>query len=134
MAEAAYEAVRRFSDAITRGDLEAALLVCDPEIVFHSVLGISGRAYIGHDGIREYWEDVASAWEQWRFDVEQVEEGDDGRVAIVLTMHARGKESGAPLVERTAHVWTVRDGRLLHNEPFRDPELALRALRSVGRQ
>ncbi len=47
---------------------------------------------------------------------------------IVMTMHARGKGSGVPLAECTAHIWTLADGRLLRNEPFREPEQALREL------
>jgi ketosteroid isomerase-like protein len=121
-------AARRFAEAITRGDREAALAVCHPEIEFHSVLGISGRAYLGHDGIRQYFDDVASAWEQWAVEVERIAEAADGRVAIVMTMHARGKESGASLSEHTAHIWTLRDGRLARNEPYREPEQALRVL------
>jgi hypothetical protein len=45
-----------------------------------------------------------------------------------MTMHARGKESGAVISELTGHVWTVREGKLLRNQPFRDPEQALRAV------
>ena len=52
----------------------------------------------------------------------------DGRVVIVMTMHARGKGSGASLSERTAHIWTLKDGKLLHNEPYREPERALEDL------
>jgi ketosteroid isomerase-like protein len=122
------EAARRFAAAVTHGDSEAAVSVCHPEVEFYSVLGISGRAYLGHDGIRQYFEDVASAWKEWRVEVERVEEGADGRVAIVMTMHARGKESGASLAERTAHIWTLRDGKLARNEPYREPEQALRDL------
>jgi len=122
------ETARRFADAVTRGDCEAAVALCHPEIVFDSVLGISGRAYLGHDGVREYFDDVATAWKEWTVEVERVAEAADGRVAIVMTMHARGKGSGASLAERTAHIWTLRDGRLLCNEPYREPEQALRAL------
>jgi ketosteroid isomerase-like protein len=122
------EAARRFADAITRGDMAAALNVCDPEIEFHSMLGISGRAYIGHDGIRQYFADVESAWEEWRVDVERISEAADGRVAIVMTMEARGRGSGVHLAERMAHIWTLRDGRLVHNRPYRRPEHALREL------
>jgi ketosteroid isomerase-like protein len=125
-------AARAFADAVTRGDPDAAVAVCHPEIEFRSVLGISGRAYIGHDGIREYFDDVASAWEEWRVQVDRISEGADGRVAIVMTMHARGKGSGASLAERTAHIWTLRDGRLARNEPYREPELALRELGLSG--
>jgi ketosteroid isomerase-like protein len=113
-----------FADAITRGDVEAALDVCHPEIEFLSVLAVSGRAYLGHDGIREYFEDVASAWAEWRVEVHGAQVLADGRVEIVMTMHYRGKESGAMFSERTAHLWTLRDGRLLRNEPVRRPDLS----------
>jgi ketosteroid isomerase-like protein len=45
-----------------------------------------------------------------------------------MTMHARGKGSGAEVKDRTAHVWTCRDGRLVSNELYREPEQALLAL------
>jgi ketosteroid isomerase-like protein len=121
-------AALRFADAITRCDPEAGLAACHPKIEFQSMLGISGRSYLGHDGIREYFDDIESAWAEWNVDVERVAEAADGRVVIVMTMHARGKWSGAELAERAAHVWTVRDGRLLRNELYREPEEALRAL------
>jgi ketosteroid isomerase-like protein len=117
------EPVRGFADAITDGDLDAALEVCHPEIEFLSVLAVSGQRYVGHDGIRQYFDDFASAWEEWRVEVHGVEALPDGRVEIEMTMHFRGKESGAMLSERTAHIWTLRDGRLLQNEPVRRPDL-----------
>ena len=119
---------RLFAEAITSGDVEAAVAVCHPQIEFDSVLGISGRVYTGHDGIRRYLEDVASAWDEWRVEVDRITEGSDGRVLIVMTMHARGKGSGVPLAECTAHIWTLADGKLLRNERFREPEQALREL------
>jgi len=121
-------AVRGFADAITRADLEAALEVCDPEIEFLSVLGITGRRYLGHEGIRQYFEDVSSAWDEWRVEVHSVTSGPDGRVAIEMTMHVRGLGSGAALSEYAGHVWTVRDGRLLRNELHREPGEAVAAV------
>lgn len=120
------DAVRGFADAITRHDLDAAYAVCHPDIEFLSVLAVSGETYLGHDGIRQYFEDVASVWEEWRVEVHRVEQAADGRVVIVMTMHARGKESGASWSELTGHVWSLRDGRLLRNQPFRHPDAALR--------
>jgi ketosteroid isomerase-like protein len=120
--------VRVFSEAVTAGDVEAAVAVCHPEIEFLSVLAVSGRRYLGHPGIREYFEDVASAWAEWRVEVHRIAAGADGRVAIEMSMHVRGKESGAVLSERTDHVWILRDGMLLRNEPYREPGEALRAL------
>jgi ketosteroid isomerase-like protein len=127
MTDQGVESVRALADAITRRDPEAAVAVCDPEVEFLSVLAVSGHAYVGHDGIREYFDDVSSAWEEWRVDVHRVVAAPDGRVVIEMTMHMRGKESGAALAQHTGHIWTLREGKLLRNEPFREPEQALRA-------
>jgi len=119
------EAARWFAVAITRGDRDSALAVCHPEIRLDSMLGISGHAYHGHDGIHEYFDDVESAWEHWTVEVERVVEAADGRVVIVMTMHARGRGSGLTLAGRTAHIWTLSDGKLLRNQLYRNPEQAL---------
>jgi ketosteroid isomerase-like protein len=128
MATAGEELARAFAEAITRGDVEAGVAVCHPEIEFLSILAVSGKRYIGHDGIREYFDDVASALAEWRVEVHQVVSAPDGRVAILMTMHARGKESGAVLSEQAGHVWTLRDGKLHRNQPYREADQALRAL------
>jgi ketosteroid isomerase-like protein len=122
------EPVRGFAEAIVANDLPRALAVCHPEIEFHSMLAVSGSAYLGLGGIRKYFEDIASAWDEWTVEVHRVAPAPDGRVAIVMTMRARGRESGVPLSELTAHVWTLKDGKLLRNELFRDPDEALRAV------
>ncbi len=122
------QSVRGLADAITRGDVDAAVGLCDPDVEFASVLEMSGQAYRGHDGIREYFEDIDLAWKEWKVEVHRVVAAPDGRVAIVMTMHMRGKGSGTPLTERTGHIWTLRNGKLLRNQPFRNPEQALREL------
>jgi ketosteroid isomerase-like protein len=122
MSEADEAPVRGLADAINRRDPDAAVAVCDPEIEFLSVLAVSGSSYHGHEGMRQYFADVASVWEEWRCEVHEVHPVPDGRVAIVMTMHARGKGSGATWSELTEHLWTVRDGKLLRNEPIRAGE------------
>jgi ketosteroid isomerase-like protein len=119
--------VRGLAEAINRRDVEAGVAVCDPEIEFLSVLAVSGKAYRGHDGIRQYFEDIASAWEEWRVEVHRVTPREDGRVVIEMTMHMRGKGSGAALSERTAHIWTLRDAKLLRNQPLRESDHPARA-------
>lgn len=128
MATKGEEPVRGFAEAISESDTDAALEFCHPEIEFLSVLALGGQAYRGHDGIRQYFADISSAWDEWRVEVHRVDTAPDGRVAIVMTMHCRGRESGTALAERTGHIWTLRDGRLLRNEPYRQPEEALRKL------
>ena len=121
-------AVSRFAEAISDADSEAAIAVADPEIEFLSVLAVGGRPYVGHDGIRQYFADVSSAWSRWTVEVHRVALGADGRVGISMTMHVVGKESGAGFSVRTGHVWTIRNGKLLSNKPFRDADEALRTV------
>jgi len=121
------EPVRRFAAAITGCDVGAALEVCDADVEFLSVLAVDGRAYVGHEGIRRYFDDINSAWEEWRVDVHETAPVPDGRVIIEMTMHARGKGSGAPLAEFAAHIWTIRNEKLLRNQVFREREQAERA-------
>jgi ketosteroid isomerase-like protein len=128
MSTRAEQAALEFADAINGGNRRVALEVCHPEIEFDSMLGIGGRTYLGHDGIREYFDDIESAWDRWKVEVERTVEGPDGRVAIVMTMHARGQGSGLTLAERTAHIWTLKEGRLVGNQLYRYPEDALREL------
>ena len=110
---------------MTRYDPDAAAAVCDPQIEFASLLSVDGQAYFGHDGIRQYFADISTAWSEWRVELNRVTAGEDGRVAVVMTMHVRGRESGAALSERVGHVWTLRNGLLWRNEAFREPEQAL---------
>jgi ketosteroid isomerase-like protein len=128
MPTAGEQAARAFAETISSADRRAAIAVCHPEIEFESMLGLTGHRYVGHAGIDRYFDDVESAWEDWHVDIERTVEGPDGRVAIIMTMHARGKGSGVPLAIRTAHIWTLRDGKLRRNEHYPDPDEALEAL------
>jgi ketosteroid isomerase-like protein len=132
MATPSDKPVRGFADSITRGDLDAALEVCHPDVEFLSVLAVDGKAYVGHAGIRQYFEDVTSAWDEWTVEVHRTAGVPDGRIVIEMTMHARGRESGLPIAVFAAHIWTLEEGKLLRNEPFREPELALRAAGQSG--
>jgi ketosteroid isomerase-like protein len=126
---ATVELVRRFAEAITDRDAAARVAACDPDVVFRSVLDLRGRDYVGHQGIRQYVDDVSSAWEEWRVELHRAAVVPDGRAAVAMTVHARGRLSGAALPVRAGHVWVLRNGRLWRNEPYRD---ARRAFAAVG--
>ena len=118
--------VRGFADAITDRDVEAGLALCHEDVQFFSLMAqLEARTYRGHAGIARYFEDVASAWDEWRIDVERVEAAPDGRVVIVMSTHMCGKGSGIPLTEHVAHVWEFKDEKLWRSNLYRDPDEAL---------
>jgi len=131
MWEERISAVQAFADAITDRDIDAALVLCHPEIEFFSLMAqLEASPYHGHAGIRRYFRDIDATWGEWRVDVEQLVAAPDGRVAIVMSTHMRGVGSGLPFAERVANVWEFRDDKLWRATLYREPADALRAVGS----
>jgi len=90
-------------DAFNRRDLDAFLENVDPAVEFRSLLvGMEG-SYHGREGIRRYWQDLATVSPD--FTVEVVEVRDFGDRTLT-ELKARGHGAGSHiLVEQT--VWSV---------------------------
>jgi ketosteroid isomerase-like protein len=69
-----------------------------------------------------------SAWERpLTIEAEEfIESGD--RVLVLITWIGRGKGSGAQFESPGAHLWTFRDGRVVHYGVYRDRDEARAAL------
>ena len=129
MSQENVEIVRAAIDAVARQDLTRLIELADPEVEWHSFLAQLGEGgvYRGHDGLRQYVEDLRDAWEFLRTDV------DDflavGAVVVVVgRLRYRGKGSGVETESAAGYVTRFRDGRLVYMRAFRDPEEALMAL------
>jgi ketosteroid isomerase-like protein len=126
------EQVEEMIATINRRDFEAMaeLSIIDPEEAeFVSALSPAEgrRSYIGIAGMREWAEDVDSVWADFRIEVEDVREIDDGRVLVLYRVTGMARTSGVPLNTRTGQVWTFRNGKLWRNESYSDPSEALEA-------
>jgi ketosteroid isomerase-like protein len=126
--------VRAFADAITERDVDAALELCHPEIEFFSLMAqLEASPYRGFGGIRRYFSDIDTTWEEWRVEVEQLLSAPDGRVVIVMSTRVRGKGSGLPYAQRVANVWEFKHEKLWRATMYRDPADAVRATRTAPR-
>ena len=65
-----------------------------------------------------------------RMDVERFIDAGD-RVVVIATMRGHGSASGVEVERRHGSVWTIRDGKAVRFQWFRDPDEALEA---VGRR
>ena len=96
---------------------EAIHLNPDPEA---SWVGI-GETYDGHEGIRRYMSAMYEAFADYRPEVEDIVDLGDGRVLTLAIEHGRGRGSGAQVESaRTAHLWTLRDGKAVQLDLFLD--------------
>ena len=85
------------------------------------------RVLQGRQGMVAFVAMLREAWSDWRFVPERFfDEGD--RVLVFVRVAAVGHESGVPIEMETAHIWTVRDGRAVSGQIYRDRSEALEAV------
>jgi ketosteroid isomerase-like protein len=123
------EIVRSSFDAIARWDIGALLELYDPEVHFLPLTGtrVESGGYVGHSGVREYFEEVADVWEELRpycHDFRTV--GCD--VVVLGGCAVRGRGSGAETDTPMAWVVTVRNGKITSHRGYRTGEEALEAV------
>jgi ketosteroid isomerase-like protein len=120
------EIVRATYKAWTDGDFDALLDTLDPGFEFRTsgVFPDFAPLYLGHDGIRSFWDEMRVPWEWFHLDAERIVEGEDC-AAAVIHFRARGRGSG---VVTDGHAVWFRDGRMVKASAHRSFEDALEAV------
>jgi ketosteroid isomerase-like protein len=122
------ETLRSSYEALNRGDPEAALQALHPDGVWRESAELPGGTELkGRGAVLGFLEDFLAQWREFRQEVEDIVVADD-RVAVVIHLTAVGRASGIEVDTRYAHVWTLRGGKGVEVDAYRDPETALRAL------
>ena len=125
MSEENLELVRAGFAAHNRGDLDALTQVYDPDVVFETLLLGTHR---GNEAIRLIYEENQKALSG--YDVVPVELIDAGdQVVAVAQVTGTGPESGIAMEDsdRFAFLFTIKDGRIVREQAFRNKEEALEA-------
>jgi ketosteroid isomerase-like protein len=120
--------VRRSFELICDVDLDSLLELYDPEIEFLPVTGtrVESGGYHGHQGVRDYFEEVAPIWETMKpYGTHFQAIGN--AVVVYGGCVVRGRGSGAETDAPMAWVVTLKDGKVTSHRGFRDGESALAA-------
>jgi ketosteroid isomerase-like protein len=127
--ETELEVVARSVQAFNRRDLEALLDTFDPAVELSPFSAqLTGATYRGEAGVRQWLDDIADEWSEWRVVLDEVRPIGD-RVLSLGRVLARGRETGVDVEVPAAFVSTVRDGRITRLDSFGD---AARALAEAG--
>jgi ketosteroid isomerase-like protein len=125
------ELARRSYALMNRGEIDRFIELMHPDYEFHTGVNVPSIPSVvrGRDElrawIRQWYEEP---WEeQLQMDVHRIEELDDGRVLALLTLRARGRESGVEVDTEYAHILTLRDGLCLRVDGFPSWRRALAA-------
>ncbi len=73
--------------------------------------GLEAESYKGHDQVRRWFDEVATAWPD--FEVGDLTVEDRGAKVVALChLHGRGDATGVEIDAPLAHVWELRDGKI----------------------
>ena len=124
------EVVKATFAAFAARDLQAVLALSDPDIEFTAVTGEhAGRTdpYRGHDGMRQYFRDVAEVWEELRLTPREFrEEGD----LILVTGKVSARSRSRTVTGSTGWIWRVRNGKVTFVRVYASAADATAALES----
>jgi uncharacterized protein len=125
------ELVRRGYELYARGELDAvaALFSTDADLADTGGLGIAGTAAgrrIGPAGFLRATGDATEVFDDYTVEAEEFIDAGDS-VVVMARVSGRGRESGLELKMRVAHLWTVRDRKVVRGEVYRTADEALQA-------
>lgn len=128
MSQENVERAKEVLDALGERDAERLIALSDPNVEWRSffAIGQEGGVYRGHDGTRQYMNDLDDAWEIGRALVDDALGVGDVTV-LVGYLHYRGKGSGVESETPAGWMLRFRQGKLVHFRAFREPERALEA-------
>jgi ketosteroid isomerase-like protein len=117
---------------LASGDLD--LSVADPDIEWDAsaiaeVIPDLAGVYHGHEGVRTYWQRWMGAWQDLKFEVQDVRDAGDDVVVLFGNQHQVGRHTGIVTeIPPYGMVFTVRAGKLVRCLTFPSHESALRAV------
>lgn len=121
------EVVKAWVDACNRGDVDAALGLCDESIELVEATALPGAVTAtGSDAVRRYLERFAAHWSEGEWLPEEFQESGD-KVFMRARLKLRGRRSGIEVDREWFYVFTVREGKLVSQEGFDERADGLRA-------
>jgi ketosteroid isomerase-like protein len=120
--------VRWTFEAICDEDIDRLLELYDPEIEFLPLTGtlVESGGYVGHGGVRDYFEECAEVWELMQPHADDLRTVGD-HVVVLGGCAVRGRGSGARSDNPMAWVITLRDSKVIRHRGFATREEALDA-------
>ena len=108
------EVVEAVFAAFAERDLDGVLAHAHADIEFSAVTGDhAGRTdpYRGHDGLRQYFRDVASVWDDLRIVPGEYRQSGD---TILVTGRVSARSPARIVAGSTGWIWRLRDGLVVY--------------------
>ena len=132
MAGTDIDVVKAVFAAFAERDVEGVLAHAGSEIVFSPVTGdYAGRTepYRGHDGMRQYFRDVALVWDELRIVPGEFRQNGD---TVLVTGRVSARSPARIVAGSTGWIWRLRDGRVVYARVYPSAADAMAAFEGRG--
>lgn len=132
MSQENVERLRVAFDEFSAGKIDFGTDLLDPAVEWDSsdlalaIPDFSGM-YRGIEGVGRFWREWLAAWQTVRIDYELIDAGDS--VVALIDQRMRGRSTGIEVpFGRYAHVYTFKDGLVVHWKAYLRQSEALKAV------
>jgi ketosteroid isomerase-like protein len=121
------DVVKAVFAAFAERDVEGVLAHADRDIVFSPVTGEYARRsepYRGHDGLREYFRDLATVWDELHIAPDDFRQDGD---TILVTGRVSARSPARIVAGSTGWIWRVAGGRVVYIRVYQSAADAMAA-------
>ncbi|MEQ8704457.1 MAG: nuclear transport factor 2 family protein [Phaeodactylibacter sp.] len=119
--------------AFAKGDIPAALEPMDADIVWNEAESFpyaDKNPYVGPEAVLNgVFARIGAEWEYWNLTDIELHDVSGNKVLATLRYNAKHKATGKTIDSQTAHLWTLRDGKIIAFQQFTDTKQAAAAVR-----
>jgi ketosteroid isomerase-like protein len=126
------DVVKAIFEAFSERDVEGVLAHASPEIEFSSVTGDhAGHTdpYRGHDGLRQYFRDLAEVWDDLRIVPGEFHQSGD---TILVTGRVSARSPARIVAGSTGWIWRVAGGLIVYARVYPSAADAMAAFEGRG--
>jgi ketosteroid isomerase-like protein len=132
MAETDRDVIEAVYAAFAERDVEGVIARLHPDVEFTAVTGDQvGRTgpYRGHDGMRQYFRDVAEVWDELRIVPGEFRQSGD---TILVTGRVSARSPARIVAGSTGWIWQLRDGLVAYARVYPSAADAMAAFEGRG--
>jgi ketosteroid isomerase-like protein len=132
MAETDRDVIEAVYAAFAERDVEAVLAYLHPEVEFVAVTGdVAGRGgpYRGHDGVRQYFRDVAELWDELRIVPSDFRHSGD---TTLVTGRVSARSPARIVAGSTGWIWRLAQGLVVYARVYPSAADAMAAFEGRG--
>ena len=127
-----YDIVKGIYDNFAKGDIPAFLAVLDPKVEWNEAenfIYADGSPYIGPDAFTKgVLERLGADWEYWKISELQLTDMSNNMVLATGRYQAKHKNTGKEINAQVAHVWTLKNGKVVIFQQYTDTKQVAEAV------